>query len=147
MHAERSRRALTNVVPAGPARFDFEAPPMKPVVLAPRSVLPGSLPVRHRGPRKPVEDTAPKSLWIMAERFEKEGQSSAREVTLKQLVEQYPGLGAMRAKRGAPRDGGPAWTRASAKPAAESVAKTESKDSTAAADAPEGGTTPAPEEE
>jgi len=39
----------------------------------------------------PLEDTAPKSLWLMAERFEKEGQSSAREITLQQLVEQYPG--------------------------------------------------------
>lgn len=40
---------------------------------------------------RPLEDTAPKSLWLMAERFEKEGQTSAREVTLKQLIEQYPG--------------------------------------------------------
>ncbi len=40
---------------------------------------------------QPLEDTAPKSLWLLAERFEKEGQSSARETTLKQLVEQYPG--------------------------------------------------------
>lgn len=40
---------------------------------------------------RPLDDTAPKSLWMMAERFEKEGQTSARETTLKQLIEQYPG--------------------------------------------------------
>jgi hypothetical protein len=40
---------------------------------------------------QPLEDTAPKSLWLLAERFEKEGQTSAREVTLKQIIDQYPG--------------------------------------------------------
>jgi hypothetical protein len=40
---------------------------------------------------RPLEDTAPKSLWLLAERFEKEGQTSARETTLKQIVDQYPG--------------------------------------------------------
>src|SRR6478735_545736 len=43
------------------------------------------------GEYRPLEDTAPKSLWLMAERFEKEGQAPAREVTLHQLIEQYPG--------------------------------------------------------
>ncbi|MFT3925008.1 MAG: hypothetical protein QM778_20905 [Myxococcales bacterium] len=63
---------------------------MKPVVLALCSVLLAPYQCAT-AEYKPPEDTAPKSLWILAERFEKEGQSSARETTLKQLVEQYPG--------------------------------------------------------
>jgi TolA-binding protein len=39
---------------------------------------------------RPKEDSAPKALWMLAERFEAEGQANARESTLKQLVEQYP---------------------------------------------------------
>ena len=63
---------------------------MKSVVLALCGVLPAPQSVRH-GRVSPTQDTAPKSLWLMAERFEKEGQAAAREVTLKQLIEQYPG--------------------------------------------------------
>jgi|GEM_PF-1053503 len=63
---------------------------MKPVVLALCGVLLAPYQCAT-AEHKPLEDTAPKSLWLLAERFEKEGQSSAREVTLKQLVEQYPG--------------------------------------------------------
>ncbi len=39
---------------------------------------------------RPMEDTAPKALWVLSERFEKEGDQKARETTLHQLVEQYP---------------------------------------------------------
>jgi len=40
---------------------------------------------------RPLEDTAPKALWILSERFQKEGDGKARETTLQQIVEQYPG--------------------------------------------------------
>ncbi|MFT3921357.1 MAG: hypothetical protein QM778_02360 [Myxococcales bacterium] len=40
---------------------------------------------------RPLEDTAPKALWILSERFQKEGDDKARETTLRQIVEQYPG--------------------------------------------------------
>ena len=39
---------------------------------------------------RPVEDSAPKALWMLAERFESEGQAAARETTLQQLITQYP---------------------------------------------------------
>ncbi|MET0286639.1 MAG: hypothetical protein ABW352_19310, partial [Polyangiales bacterium] len=39
---------------------------------------------------RPREDTAPKALWVLAEKFDKEGNSSARETTLNQLIEVYP---------------------------------------------------------
>ncbi len=39
---------------------------------------------------RPLEDTAPKALWILSERFEKEGDGKARETTLRQIVDQYP---------------------------------------------------------
>jgi len=39
---------------------------------------------------RPLEDSAPKALWMLAERFQTEGQSEARETTLRQLIEQYP---------------------------------------------------------
>lgn len=39
---------------------------------------------------RPVEDTAPKALWLLSERFQAEGDMKARETTLRQLVEQYP---------------------------------------------------------
>ena len=39
---------------------------------------------------RPVEDSAPKALWMLAERFQVEGQGGARETTLRQLIEQYP---------------------------------------------------------
>jgi outer membrane protein assembly factor BamD (BamD/ComL family) len=39
---------------------------------------------------RPQEDTAPKALWVLSEKFESEGNSGARETTLHQLVEQYP---------------------------------------------------------
>jgi outer membrane protein assembly factor BamD (BamD/ComL family) len=39
---------------------------------------------------RPQEDSAPKALWMLAEKFEQEGNSSARETTLRQLIEQYP---------------------------------------------------------
>ena len=40
---------------------------------------------------RPLEDTAPKALWILSERFQKDGDDKARETTLRQIVEQYPG--------------------------------------------------------
>jgi hypothetical protein len=39
---------------------------------------------------RPVEDTAPKALWLLSERFQAEGDMKARETTLRQLIEQYP---------------------------------------------------------
>ncbi|MDB4990116.1 MAG: hypothetical protein JWN04_5294 [Myxococcaceae bacterium] len=39
---------------------------------------------------RPQEDSAPKALWVLADKFESEGNSAARATTLNQLVEQYP---------------------------------------------------------
>jgi hypothetical protein len=39
---------------------------------------------------RPREDSAPKALWMLAEKFEHEGNAGARETTLHQLVEVYP---------------------------------------------------------
>ncbi len=39
---------------------------------------------------RPIEDTAPQALWILAERFEAEQNQAARATTLHQLVDQYP---------------------------------------------------------
>jgi hypothetical protein len=39
---------------------------------------------------RPVEDTAPKALWLLSERFQADGDQKARETTLRQLAEQYP---------------------------------------------------------
>jgi len=39
---------------------------------------------------RPIEDTAPQALWILAERFAEEGNVPARKSTLQQIVEQYP---------------------------------------------------------
>jgi hypothetical protein len=39
---------------------------------------------------RPREDSAPKALWMLAEKFDKEGNSGARETTLHQIVEVYP---------------------------------------------------------
>lgn len=39
---------------------------------------------------RPVEDSAPKALWMLAERFQAEGQAAARETTLQQLISLYP---------------------------------------------------------
>lgn len=39
---------------------------------------------------RPREDSAPKALWTLAERFEQEGNTAARETTLRELVEAYP---------------------------------------------------------
>jgi hypothetical protein len=39
---------------------------------------------------RPREDSAPQALWMLAEKFEQEGNAGARETTLRQLVEVYP---------------------------------------------------------
>ena len=39
---------------------------------------------------RPQEDSAPKALWVLSEKFESEGNTAARDTTLNQLVEQYP---------------------------------------------------------
>jgi outer membrane protein assembly factor BamD (BamD/ComL family) len=39
---------------------------------------------------RPREDSAPKALWMLAEKFQQENNSAARETTLHQLVEVYP---------------------------------------------------------
>jgi TolA-binding protein len=41
-------------------------------------------------PARPVEDSAPAALWILAERFKAEGNAGARETTLRQIVDAYP---------------------------------------------------------
>jgi TolA-binding protein len=41
-------------------------------------------------PARPVEDSAPEALWILAERFKAEGNTGARETTLRQIVDAYP---------------------------------------------------------
>jgi hypothetical protein len=39
---------------------------------------------------RPREDSAPKALWMLAEKFQQEGNPAARETTLRQLVDVYP---------------------------------------------------------
>jgi TolA-binding protein len=39
---------------------------------------------------RPIEDTAPQALWILAERFANEGNAEARRTTLEQIIDQYP---------------------------------------------------------
>ncbi len=39
---------------------------------------------------RPLEDTAPQALWILAERFESERNQSAKETTLRQIIDEYP---------------------------------------------------------
>ncbi len=39
---------------------------------------------------RPREDSAPKALWVLAEKFQQQGNSDARSTTLNQLVEGYP---------------------------------------------------------
>jgi hypothetical protein len=39
---------------------------------------------------RPIEDTAPKALHILAERFSSQGDNSACETVIAQLIEQYP---------------------------------------------------------
>lgn len=39
---------------------------------------------------RPIEDTAPQALWILAERFAAENNQPARTTTLQQIIDQYP---------------------------------------------------------
>jgi outer membrane protein assembly factor BamD (BamD/ComL family) len=39
---------------------------------------------------RPREDSAPKALWMLAEKFQQENNTAARETTLHQIVEVYP---------------------------------------------------------
>lgn len=39
---------------------------------------------------RPVEDTPPQALWTLAEKFAEEGNSAARETTLRQIIAEYP---------------------------------------------------------
>ena len=39
---------------------------------------------------RPRQDSAPKALWMLAERFASENNGSARQTTLRQLIENYP---------------------------------------------------------
>ena len=41
-------------------------------------------------PTRRMEDTAPEALWILGERFRREGNEEARRTTLRHLIEQYP---------------------------------------------------------
>jgi hypothetical protein len=40
---------------------------------------------------RPLEDSAPQALWTLSERFKKEGDDKAREIALRQIVDEYPG--------------------------------------------------------
>lgn len=63
---------------------------MKSVVLALCGVLLAPYQCGSKGTQRPVEDTAPKALWVLAERFEADNDAKARETTLRQLAEKYP---------------------------------------------------------
>lgn len=39
---------------------------------------------------RPIEDSAPKALHLLAERFSSQGDNSACETVISQLIEQYP---------------------------------------------------------
>lgn len=39
---------------------------------------------------RPIEDTAPKALWNLAQRFREQGDTNACETVYSQLTEQYP---------------------------------------------------------
>ena len=43
-----------------------------------------------RDPERRLEDSPAEALWDLAERFEVDGNTGARETTLRQLVERYP---------------------------------------------------------
>ena len=40
--------------------------------------------------KPPMEDTAPKALWMLADKLEKEGDHTAHDVALQQLIQEYP---------------------------------------------------------
>lgn len=63
---------------------------MKTVVLALCGALLAPYQCGARTTNRPVEDTAPGALWTLAERFESDGDTKARETTLRQLAERYP---------------------------------------------------------
>jgi TolA-binding protein len=63
---------------------------MKAALLAVGIVLSAPYQCATEPNERPTEDSAPKALWMLSERFEKDGQSDARSTTLEQLVEQYP---------------------------------------------------------
>ena len=63
---------------------------MKTVVLALCTALLAPYQCGTRTTNRPVEDTAPGALWTLAERFETEGDSKARDITLRPLAEKYP---------------------------------------------------------
>jgi hypothetical protein len=63
---------------------------MKSVALALCAALLAPYQCGTRATNRPVEDTAPQALWTLAERFEKDGDAKAREITLRQIAEQYP---------------------------------------------------------
>lgn len=64
---------------------------MKSAVLALTAALLAPYQCATSKNERPLEDTAPKALWILSERFQKDGDEKARETTLHQIVEQYPG--------------------------------------------------------
>ena len=55
-----------------------------PLLLAPYQCA------RSRGPEFSREETAGDALWALAEKFDAEGDNSARERTLRFLAERYP---------------------------------------------------------
>jgi outer membrane protein assembly factor BamD (BamD/ComL family) len=63
---------------------------MKTVVLAMCGALLAPYQCGARTTNRPVEDTAPAALWTLAERFETDGDTKARDTTLRQLAERYP---------------------------------------------------------
>jgi len=64
---------------------------MKPLVLALCTALLAPYQCATSKETRPLEDTAPKALWLLSERFQKDGDNKARDTTLHQIVEQYPG--------------------------------------------------------
>ena len=63
---------------------------MKGVALAVALALAAPYQCASNDPARPVEDSAPEALWILAERFKAENNAAARETTLRQIVDAYP---------------------------------------------------------
>lgn len=64
---------------------------MKSVLVAALSALLAPYQCSHADQtERPIEDTAPKALHILAERFSSQGENGACETVIAQLIEQYP---------------------------------------------------------
>lgn len=64
---------------------------MKTVLVAALSALLAPYQCSHGDQaERPIEDSAPKALHVLAERFSSQGDNSACETVISQLIEQYP---------------------------------------------------------